>query len=114
MTTSLITLTDQQLAALQVIAQQVGKTEDELVQVAVEHFIRQFQHASLSQGSEVESEPIALNTTIASAAKPTTRKRRPRQGWDAQFKAMAANGDDQLPEWGTHSLTTWDQDEWEW
>jgi hypothetical protein len=39
---------------------------------------------------------------------------RPRQGWGEQFKAMAANGDDQLPDWGDQSLTTWDEEEWEW
>jgi antitoxin MazE len=39
---------------------------------------------------------------------------RPRAGWDAAFKAMAARGDDTLLDGDTPSLTRWDEEEWEW
>ncbi len=38
----------------------------------------------------------------------------PRHGWDAQFRAMAERGDDQLLDSEANDLTTWDADEWEW
>lgn len=36
----------------------------------------------------------------------------PRQGWGAQFAAMAERGDDQLLDEAT--ATQWDENEWEW
>ena len=36
--------------------------------------------------------------------------RLPRQGWDAQFAAMAAHEDDQLLD--SASATPWDEEEW--
>jgi antitoxin MazE len=39
--------------------------------------------------------------------------RRPREGWEEQFKAMAANGDDRLLD-DVVSTTRFDEDEWEW
>ncbi|MGH9429234.1 MAG: AbrB/MazE/SpoVT family DNA-binding domain-containing protein [Terriglobia bacterium] len=36
----------------------------------------------------------------------------PRQGWDAQFRAMAEHGDDRLLD--TPVLTEWDSSEWKW
>ncbi|HSE84367.1 MAG TPA: AbrB/MazE/SpoVT family DNA-binding domain-containing protein [Thermodesulfobacteriota bacterium] len=38
----------------------------------------------------------------------------PRSDWEEQFKAMAAEGDDQLLDEEIQSLTTWDEKEWEW
>jgi antitoxin MazE len=39
--------------------------------------------------------------------------RKPRQDWEAAFKAMSAHGDDQLlDEGGTASR--WDEEEWTW
>jgi antitoxin MazE len=38
----------------------------------------------------------------------------PRDGWEEQFRAMAARGDDQLLDGDIVSLTTWDDEEWEW
>jgi len=38
----------------------------------------------------------------------------PRFGWDEQFQAMAAAGDDQLLDEDGVSLTEWDEVEWEW
>lgn len=40
--------------------------------------------------------------------------RRPRQGWDAQFQAMAAQDDDHLLDPDVRSGSTWDEEEWTW
>ena len=40
--------------------------------------------------------------------------RHPRHGWEEQFRAMAARGDDQLLDSNAPSLTSWDDNEWEW
>ena len=40
--------------------------------------------------------------------------RLPREGWEEQFRAMAARGDD-TPVWSdAPSLTSWDEREWKW
>lgn len=38
----------------------------------------------------------------------------PRAGWEAQFAAMAEQGDDQPLDTTRAELTTWDAEEWEW
>ena len=38
----------------------------------------------------------------------------PRQGWDAKFAEMASRGDDKLLDPEIVSLSSWDNDEWEW
>jgi antitoxin MazE len=38
----------------------------------------------------------------------------PRQGWEEQFRAMAAAGDDQLLDGDVATLSSWDDEEWEW
>ena len=38
----------------------------------------------------------------------------PRHGWDAEFAAMAAAGDDRLLDGDSLPQTTWDSEEWEW
>jgi len=38
----------------------------------------------------------------------------PRDGWEEQFRLMAEHGDDQLLDGDIVSLTTWDDEEWEW
>jgi antitoxin MazE len=43
--------------------------------------------------------------------KPATR---PRAGWTAAFKHMAASGDDALLDDEAPAATRWDEDEWEW
>lgn len=40
--------------------------------------------------------------------------RRPRYGWDEQFKMMAERGDDRLLDEAALNLTRWDAEEWEW
>ena len=38
----------------------------------------------------------------------------PRQDWDRQFKLMAERGDDKLLDSEVVSLTSFDEEEWEW
>jgi antitoxin MazE len=40
--------------------------------------------------------------------------RRPRHGWDEQFRAMAERGDDKLVDAEALRLTEWDKEEWTW
>lgn len=37
-----------------------------------------------------------------------------RAGWEEQFAAMAAAGDDRLLDGAQSTVTSWDQEEWEW
>jgi antitoxin MazE len=37
-----------------------------------------------------------------------------RHGWEEQFRAMAAAGDDHLIDGDIVSLSSWDDEEWEW
>ena len=41
------------------------------------------------------------------------RPRHPRAGWNEAFAEMAKNGDDELL-WPEHSLSEFDETEWEW
>jgi antitoxin MazE len=40
--------------------------------------------------------------------------RRPRAGWAASFRKMAQQGDDALPGDEPPSLSSWDENEWQW
>ena len=40
--------------------------------------------------------------------------RRPRQGWDAQFRQMAEHNDDELLDKNDRSGSSWDDEEWTW
>jgi antitoxin MazE len=40
--------------------------------------------------------------------------RRPREDWAAAFEKMARRGDDALLDAETPTLSSWDEDEWEW
>ena len=40
--------------------------------------------------------------------------KKPRQDWDRQFKLMAERGDDKLIDSEVMSLTSFDEEEWEW
>lgn len=59
----------------------------------------------LDLGDEVELGMEANRLVIRSA-------RRPRQGWEEQFRAMHERGDDRLIE--GFPASTWDDQEWEW
>jgi len=37
----------------------------------------------------------------------------PREGWDAAFQAMAAQGDDEWLDGELGNTSTWDEEEWE-
>ena len=40
--------------------------------------------------------------------------RKPRAGWTAAFQEMARRGDDAMLDDAPPSLSSWDEDEWEW
>lgn len=40
--------------------------------------------------------------------------KKPREGWAAAYQEMARRGDDALLDAEAPSLSTWDEDEWEW
>jgi len=40
--------------------------------------------------------------------------RRPRAGWEEQFRQMTERGDDRLLDAEAVSSTQWDKDEWQW
>jgi antitoxin MazE len=40
--------------------------------------------------------------------------RKPRDGWASAFQEMARHGDDALLDEVTPTLSSWDEDEWEW
>jgi len=40
--------------------------------------------------------------------------RKPRAGWSAAFREMARRGDDELFDNAPPSLSSWDEDEWQW
>jgi antitoxin MazE len=39
---------------------------------------------------------------------------RPRAGWDAAFREMAADDEDRLLDGHVSDVSTWDAEEWEW
>ena len=39
---------------------------------------------------------------------------KPREGWEAAFRAMGQAGDDRLVDSAESSVTSWDETEWEW
>ncbi|TLU53960.1 MAG: AbrB/MazE/SpoVT family DNA-binding domain-containing protein [Chlorobium sp.] len=58
-------------------------------------------------GKDVELEVDDKTLIIRSASFP-------RQGWNEKFKSMAAAGDDTLLDGELDSLSSWDEDEWQW
>jgi antitoxin MazE len=63
------------------------------------------EQAGLKGEVEITVQDGAL--IIKSAAKP-------RAGWATAFQEMARNGDDALIDEGPPTLTSWEEDEWEW
>ena len=63
------------------------------------------EHAGISDEVEVE---VQANQLIIRATQS------PRQGWEAQFQAMAEAGDDRLLDEEPLVLTEWEAQEWEW
>jgi antitoxin MazE len=62
------------------------------------------EQAGLSDEVEID---VRGNTLVIRPA------RRPREGWDAAFRDMAARGDDALLDRDLSS-SKWDEEEWEW
>ncbi|MEW6239005.1 MAG: AbrB/MazE/SpoVT family DNA-binding domain-containing protein [Candidatus Omnitrophota bacterium] len=58
-------------------------------------------------GDEIEIEVQGKQLVVRSV-------RGPRQGWDEQFAEMASRGDDKLLDSEVFSLSSWDNDDWEW
>lgn len=65
------------------------------------------EQLGLKEKDQIEIEVCADQLVIRPAPK------RARQGWEEQFAAMAANGDDALLD-ADASLSSWDEEEWEW
>jgi antitoxin MazE len=63
------------------------------------------EQAGLSGEVEISAEDDAL------VIRPI---RRPRDGWAAAFQKMAQHGDDRLLDDVAPTLSSWDEDEWEW
>lgn len=63
------------------------------------------ERSALSEEVEIEAQDQQI---IIRSAK------RPRQGWEAAFRAMAERGDDKLLDKESLAQTRWDKDEWEW
>jgi antitoxin MazE len=40
--------------------------------------------------------------------------RKPREGWEEAFRAMVAHGEDAILDDVAPSLSSWDEEEWEW
>ncbi len=58
-------------------------------------------------GDEVEIRALKDSLVIRAA-------RKPRAGWDEAFREMAQRGDDALLDEASPSLSSWDEEEWEW
>lgn len=69
--------------------------------------IPKFAIEQLNLGEEVEMEIQPTQLIIRSV-------QHVRHGWEEQFKRMAANGDDRLLDEDAVTLTSWDDEEWEW
>lgn len=57
--------------------------------------------------------PDEVEVTVVQDSLVVRPIRKRRAGWAAACAEMRRNGDDQLLD-GPSSLTTWDQEEWEW
>lgn len=55
-----------------------------------------------------------LDLEIRSGKLVLSRARRPREGWDEAFAAMAKRGDDRLVDGEQLDASSWDDEEWEW
>jgi len=55
-----------------------------------------------------------LDLEIRSGKLVLSCARRPREGWDEAFAAMAKRGDDRLIDGDQLDASSWDGEEWEW
>ncbi len=80
-----------------------------IIKIGNSHGIRIPKPIISQCGFEEEVELLVQNNALIIKSHKSSRK-----NWDAAFKKMAANADDQLLNSETHISTEWDESEWEW
>jgi antitoxin MazE len=80
-----------------------------IIKIGNSHGIRIPKPILAQCGFEEEVEFSVQNNALIIKSLKSTRK-----NWDAAFKKMAANGDDQLLDSESFTQTDWDESEWEW
>jgi len=80
-----------------------------IIKIGNSHGIRIPKPIIAQCGFEEEVEISVQNNALIIKSLKSSRK-----NWDAAFKRMAANGDDQLLDSETFIQTEWDESEWEW
>jgi antitoxin MazE len=58
--------------------------------------------------------PDEVEVSVQDGALIIRPAKKARAGWDAAFREMARRGDDTLLDDAPPSLSSWDEDEWEW
>ena len=54
------------------------------------------------------------DSLVIKPLRKVTPQRKPRAGWSAAFAKMRRNNDDRLLDETAVSLSSWDEDEWQW
>ncbi len=80
-----------------------------IIKIGTSHGIRITKPIIAQCGFEEEVEFSVQNNALIIKSLRSSRK-----NWDAAFKKMAANADDQLSDSEAHIPTEWDESEWEW
>lgn len=80
-----------------------------IIKIGNSHGIRIPKPIIAQCGFEEEVEIFVQDNALIIKSLKSSRK-----NWDAAFKKMAINGDDQLLDSETFSQTEWDESEWEW
>ena len=80
-----------------------------IIKIGNSHGIRIPKPIISQCGFKEEVEFLVQNNALIIKSHKSSRK-----NWDAAFKKMAANADDQLLNSETHISTEWDESEWEW
>jgi antitoxin MazE len=80
-----------------------------IIKIGNSHGIRIPKPIIAQCGFEEEVEFSVQNNTLIVKSLKSSRK-----DWDAAFKKMAANSDDQLLDPEISIRTEWDESEWEW
>lgn len=78
-------------------------------QNSIEEILLEYACGKGTRGQYAEQSAQGSNVVVLPRISAPTR-----QGWEAQFKAMAGRGDDQLLDGEWVSGSQWDKDEWEW
>lgn len=59
-------------------------------------------------------EEVEVTAVADSIVIQASKKAKPRAGWSAAFAKMRRNNDDKLADEMPLSLSSWDEDEWQW